>query len=477
MQTFAQKQSEPENKTSARGESLHFRPGLKPALSESSVPNSIVPPLVPNLHFNFSRTPITTAMLTGLLQAKLEVGASEDPLEREADEMAHEALQISIEGVDGVPGPEVTAVPSGSAPAAPELPQGEDEEGKPVRRSSRGSGEPEMDRQTEARIASLKGKGSTLSDSVRGPMERGFGFDFSRVRIHHDSAAAETAQALGAQAYTYQNNIVFAPGRYSPATGAGQQLLAHELAHVVQQRGNSALSHTARMQRRRSHLSPAEAETRANDAATNMRDFLTQNILFDYWGGDLRDNDKNGVVDGYLPTAVRSRDGRETGSSDGSHFDGTFPGFNTLGGLIFTGSEGGTVETIDFSTTTTVRYRVCADLVSAAYRAASIPVPRTRRVRELVNWFNTSTQAQFWPIASFPGTYQPGDFICSYSPREGHGHAGMIVSAGSSPEAVHLPGPSQHIARGVYDPTRRNDVTRETWPSNRAIFGIGRFVG
>lgn len=197
MQTFVQERSEPKKTTSARGESLRFGHGFEQALN-SSVPKTLFPGAVSNLQFNFPHIPITTPRINGRLQAKLEVGTSEDPLEREADEMAREAMQVSTEGVDGVPGPEVTAVPSGSPPATSETPQTEEEEGKPIRRSNRGSGEPEMDRQTEARIGSLKGKGSTLSDSVRGPMERGFGFNFSRVRIHTDSSAAETAQALGA---------------------------------------------------------------------------------------------------------------------------------------------------------------------------------------------------------------------------------------------------------------------------------------
>lgn len=413
----------------------------------------------------------------GWLQAKLEVGALEDPLEREADDMAEEAIQGSgsAAAVDGVPLPGVTAVPSGPRPRGLETREEEGEE--EIRAFGREADEPEMSEETEARIASLPGTGAPLPASVRGPMERGFGFDFTGVRIYTEPAAAETAQALGAHAYTYRNRIVFAPGRYTPGTGTGQRLLAHELTHVVQQAGRPH-SPMAQLKRGGRHLSPAEAERLANDAATNMSDFLTQNILFDFWNGDLRDNDKNGLVDGYRPSdATRGPDRAETSSHDGAHFRGTYSGFKTWGGLTFTGGEGGTVTTVDFDTSTTVQYRVCADLVSAAYRAAGIPVPRTRRVRELVQWFQGNRQARFWLIADFPGSYRPGDFICSYSPREGHGHAGMVVAAGSSPDVVHLPGQSQHIARGVYDPTRLNDVTHEAWPSNRTIYGIGRFVG
>ena len=62
-----------------------------------------------------------------------------------------------------------------------------------------------------------------------------FGFDFSRVRIHADSRAAESARTVNALAYTVGNDIVFAAGQYAPRAAPGQRLLAHELAHVAQQ--------------------------------------------------------------------------------------------------------------------------------------------------------------------------------------------------------------------------------------------------
>lgn len=63
------------------------------------------------------------------------------------------------------------------------------------------------------------------------------GFDFSKVRIHTDARAAESARAVNAIAYTVGNNVVFDSGHYSPATTAGRRLLAHELTHVAQQDG------------------------------------------------------------------------------------------------------------------------------------------------------------------------------------------------------------------------------------------------
>jgi hypothetical protein len=66
-------------------------------------------------------------------------------------------------------------------------------------------------------------------------MESRFGHDFGHVRVHTDTKAAESARSVTAQAFTGGHNIVFGEGQYSPFTGAGRKLLAHELAHVVQQ--------------------------------------------------------------------------------------------------------------------------------------------------------------------------------------------------------------------------------------------------
>ena len=69
----------------------------------------------------------------------------------------------------------------------------------------------------------------------RGSERCGAGCDFRQVRVHTGPSAARSAAAVGAEAYTVGRNIVFAPGRYSPHSQSGRQLLAHELAHVAQQ--------------------------------------------------------------------------------------------------------------------------------------------------------------------------------------------------------------------------------------------------
>lgn len=82
----------------------------------------------------------------------------------------------------------------------------------------------------------LRSPGQGFDSTVRRYFEHGFGHDFSRVRIHADGRAAESARAVGAQAYTVGRDVVFGTGRYAPATAEGRQLLTHELVHVMQQR-------------------------------------------------------------------------------------------------------------------------------------------------------------------------------------------------------------------------------------------------
>ena len=81
----------------------------------------------------------------------------------------------------------------------------------------------------------LRSPGRPLDASTRASTEATFGHDFSRVQIHTDPKAAESARAVNAMAYTVGRHIVFGAGQYAPSTREGLRLLAHELAHVVQQ--------------------------------------------------------------------------------------------------------------------------------------------------------------------------------------------------------------------------------------------------
>jgi hypothetical protein len=81
----------------------------------------------------------------------------------------------------------------------------------------------------------LRAPGRSLDASTRAWMEPRFGHDFSNVRVHTGSAAAQSARDVNALAYTVGSDLVFAHGQYSPETDQGRRLLAHELTHVIQQ--------------------------------------------------------------------------------------------------------------------------------------------------------------------------------------------------------------------------------------------------
>ncbi len=88
--------------------------------------------------------------------------------------------------------------------------------------------------------AVLQSHGQQLDVNTRAFMEARFNQDFSQVRIHTDAHAAASVRAVNALAYTVGRDIAFGAGRYVPETHQGRQLIAHELAHVLQQRAQPA---------------------------------------------------------------------------------------------------------------------------------------------------------------------------------------------------------------------------------------------
>jgi len=82
-----------------------------------------------------------------------------------------------------------------------------------------------------------RGAGSRLPGALRARLERRTGQDLGGVRLHTDAAAAESARSLGADAFTMGQDVYFAAGMYRPGSSAGDKLIAHEVAHTVQQRG------------------------------------------------------------------------------------------------------------------------------------------------------------------------------------------------------------------------------------------------
>ena len=87
----------------------------------------------------------------------------------------------------------------------------------------------------ESHIQFFKGRGKPLPESDRAYFEPRFGRDFSQVRMHTDTRAAESARAVNARAFTAGRDVVFGAGKYAPGTSEGRKLMAHEFTHVIQQ--------------------------------------------------------------------------------------------------------------------------------------------------------------------------------------------------------------------------------------------------
>ena len=113
-------------------------------------------------------------------------------------------------------------------------------------------------RGTAARRAAESAASRPLPAAQRSFFESAFGQDFSQVRVHTDGAATTLTGAMNAKAVTHGDDIAFAPGRYAPESGAGRTLLAHELAHVTQERQGGG--------------APAAAEQQARGAARTVAD-------------------------------------------------------------------------------------------------------------------------------------------------------------------------------------------------------------
>lgn len=190
----------------------------------------------------------------GRLQAKLEVGPVDDPLEREADQMADRVMGAHGAQYENRRDP-IQANVAGRVPSMQRkctTCEHEDEEQGKVRRKCSAC-EQEEERHRIARKAVsggrvtqaaevspavgevLKSPGHPLESCVRGFFEERFGYDFARVRVHTDAKAAASAQSVGALAYTVGPHIVFRQNHFDTGTSGGRHLLAHELAHTVQQ--------------------------------------------------------------------------------------------------------------------------------------------------------------------------------------------------------------------------------------------------
>jgi hypothetical protein len=165
------------------------------------------------------------------IQAKLVIGHSDDPLERDADRVADQVMRM----------PDPAPLQLGRKCTA----YGEEDaiHRKAAAPHAAGGDVPALVHDV------LRAPGKPLDPITRAFFEPRLGRDLGNVRVSADAAAARSAAAVGARAYTVGRRIAFAAGEYVPGTSSGRSLLAHELAHVVQQSGGGPVARPAILQR------------------------------------------------------------------------------------------------------------------------------------------------------------------------------------------------------------------------------------
>ncbi len=163
----------------------------------SSMYAGLRPQAVMSLQRTIGNQAVQRLIRSGALQAKLKVGRAVQQIQRQ-----QKGVEEGTSQAQGEPGGAPTITPD-----------------------------------IETQITAMRsGGGEPLAERTRTYFEPRFSRNFSQVRVHRDTRAANTARALNARAYTTGYNVVFGAGEYAPETSRGKWLLAHELTHVVQQK-------------------------------------------------------------------------------------------------------------------------------------------------------------------------------------------------------------------------------------------------
>ena len=195
-----------------------FGPPVRTGRSDAARPRSgaEVRARVPSARRVVAATTLTSG--DRIVQTRLTVGAAGDRAERDADAMADQVMRHLDQWSDG------RLDATGDRPIR-----------RAVSADAVGADGGDLDDDTHDEIRRVAGRGHPLTADTRTAMEGAFGADFGAIRLHTDSSADRLSRRLSATAFTTGADVFFRAGTYQPATRVGASLLAHELAHTVQQ--------------------------------------------------------------------------------------------------------------------------------------------------------------------------------------------------------------------------------------------------
>jgi hypothetical protein len=192
----------------------------------------------PGVRFAVKRTPVDDSFNPlfaadfSSLRYDIPLSQPGDSAEREADQKADRVmLKLGPDPMASLAGEGIQCEKETPEETAPE----DDEDRQRLQKQMLQGSPPPPDSRHAFDAGPLSG-GQPLSPELSDSFGHHFGHDFSRVRIYADARAAEMARAFYARAFTIGEEIVFGAGQFAPTSREGTRLLAHELAHVVQQR-------------------------------------------------------------------------------------------------------------------------------------------------------------------------------------------------------------------------------------------------
>ncbi|MDF5718218.1 MAG: DUF4157 domain-containing protein [Rhizonema sp. NSF051] len=183
------------------------------------------------------------------IQAKLTIGAPGDKYEQEADKVADLVVNLlnapvaqqksqNLQREDMSTDDELMMKSDTRCIQREAIPEEEERlQRSPKIQLQAGVGGVAAPAELETSIQQARGGGQLLADNIRQPMEQAFGADFSQVKVHTDGQSDQLNQSIQARAFTTGQDVFFRQGEYNPESRGGQELLAHELTHVVQQSG------------------------------------------------------------------------------------------------------------------------------------------------------------------------------------------------------------------------------------------------
>ncbi|BAZ41858.1 hypothetical protein NIES4101_78260 [Calothrix sp. NIES-4101] len=202
-----------------------------------------------------------------VIQPKLTIGEPGDKYEQEADRVAADVVQRINQSQAVSPKQEKTV-------QRQEVPEEEELQMKPLvqRREDIGGGQASTD--LESSINGARGGGQPLDKGLQRSMGQAMGADFSGVRVHTDTQADQLNQSIQAKAFTTGQDVFFRQGTYEPGSRGGQELIAHELTHVVQQNSGAVQRHSALQNTKTDVDSQASQKViqRETDPATSIPD-------------------------------------------------------------------------------------------------------------------------------------------------------------------------------------------------------------